>query len=518
MSSTAGPGSHSRQTRSGATFSAWDTPFSVVRAVASFNLKEAILQALYIQEIGHDLNDATDSPPAMDNIPRSADSSPLSSPLSSPPSSRAPSPALTPVSTVNPPSPVKSKKKTRRSKRHDKKETATGSNSTHRPPEPPGSTQKKSSKHNRNSTKHSHDSRANKRRKTRDPTNTEARPATVSRVLEQSVPLVANEDAERLTEESSGYIGRDYCDGSKATHNLDQVLAMGLELVKWDASFSAPIVDSGDRIFGALVEKPPNDPDWQSVQQDAADALEANRGHLHLSQEQMDHRRGPFPAVSRGNSMGGGQKYPKPLEESASNKRVVEHLVSLPAFNRLAGWASSAFAMWAPKLYKKYSDTMKNLKQHDPSFKFNWSTSIFAAATFNFGPQTVTYVHQDYLNYVFGWCAVTALGNYDYHRGGHLILWDLRLVIEFPPGATILIPSAYLRHSNTTIGPGERRYSFTQYTAGGIFRFVEDGFRTRASMSDRERKKKEKKARDGVSAGMNLYSTLAELRASSEQL
>lgn len=57
-------------------------------------------------------------------------------------------------------------------------------------------------------------------------------------------------------------------------------------------------------------------------------------------------------------------------------------------------------------------------------------------------------------------------------------MWDLGLVIEFPPGATILIPSALLRHSNVPISDNERRYSLTQYTAGAIFRYVYNGFKS----------------------------------------
>ncbi|MDQ1532191.1 MAG: hypothetical protein QOE37_2344 [Microbacteriaceae bacterium] len=49
-------------------------------------------------------------------------------------------------------------------------------------------------------------------------------------------------------------------------------------------------------------------------------------------------------------------------------------------------------------------------------------------------------------------------------------------MIEFPPGSTVLIPSACLYHSNTAIQAGERRYSFTQYTSGGLFRWVDQGF------------------------------------------
>ena len=70
-----------------------------------------------------------------------------------------------------------------------------------------------------------------------------------------------------------------------------------------------------------------------------------------------------------------------------------------------------------------------------------------------------------------------ALGDFNAKKGGHLILWDCGLVIEFPAGSTILIPSAMVAHSNTAISQDERQYSFMQYTAGGLFRWVENGFK-----------------------------------------
>lgn len=89
-----------------------------------------------------------------------------------------------------------------------------------------------------------------------------------------------------------------------------------------------------------------------------------------------------------------------------------------------------------------------------------------------------TFKHRDILNLPFGWCAVTALGKFDPTLGGHLILWDLGIAVEFPAGSTILIPSATLTHSNLPVQQGEIRMSFTQYASGGLFRFVHNGFRT----------------------------------------
>ncbi|KAF8127507.1 hypothetical protein K438DRAFT_1612418, partial [Mycena galopus ATCC 62051] len=114
----------------------------------------------------------------------------------------------------------------------------------------------------------------------------------------------------------------------------------------------------------------------------------------------------------------------------------------------------------------------------------NHGHSAFAAATINFGPRTITKCHIDGLNLAWGWCSITALGNFDADRGGHLVLWDLKLIIYFPPGLTILIPFAILRHLNMGIGEEETRYSFTQFSAAGLFQWVNNGFKSNLTVSE----------------------------------
>ena len=137
---------------------------------------------------------------------------------------------------------------------------------------------------------------------------------------------------------------------------------------------------------------------------------------------------------------------------------------------------SAAVANWAPEFHVYSAECLSQLHDHNPSLKCNFPSSIFASTTYNLGPRTVCFKHKDFANLSFGWCAVTALGAFNYKKGGHLILWDCHLVIEFPPGCTILLLSAILMHSNTSILPKETRYSFMQYTAGGLFQWVENGF------------------------------------------
>ena len=98
------------------------------------------------------------------------------------------------------------------------------------------------------------------------------------------------------------------------------------------------------------------------------------------------------------------------------------------------------------------------------------SVRVFPCRSFNFGPQTVTVPHVDQGNLAQGWCSITAVGE------GHLVLWNYGLAITFPPGSTILIPSALLIHSNTPIRDGETCYTIVQYAAGGIFHWIKRGF------------------------------------------
>jgi hypothetical protein len=129
----------------------------------------------------------------------------------------------------------------------------------------------------------------------------------------------------------------------------------------------------------------------------------------------------------------------------------------------------------------------------------------------------VSFTHTDPSNLPYGWCAITSLGPFDSKQGGHLVLWDLQLVIEFPPGSTILIPSAVLRHSNTAIQKGEERYSFTQYTAGGLFRWVDHGFQKEdeyyAGLSKEEAVEEEEAMQGRWKMGLGLFSTLDELKS-----
>lgn len=91
-------------------------------------------------------------------------------------------------------------------------------------------------------------------------------------------------------------------------------------------------------------------------------------------------------------------------------------------------------------------------------------------------------------------------------------------MIEFPSGSTILIPSATVHHGNTALQPGEMRCSVTQYCAGGLFRWVDYGFKSAKSLLSEQGGKERKRDIDALSGGrwersLGLISKIDELDA-----
>lgn len=143
------------------------------------------------------------------------------------------------------------------------------------------------------------------------------------------------------------------------------------------------------------------------------------------------------------------------------------------------------FAFYFPKIFQHYSTNLCALFSRHPYLEHNFANSIFPVCTFNASPQSVCLEHVDSANFAGGGCPISSSGSYDPTLGGHLILFDWKVYIEFPPGSTIIIPSSSLAHGNTPVQPGETRVSFTQYCAGGLFRWVGCGFRSLKSCSNR---------------------------------
>ncbi|KAJ6527047.1 hypothetical protein B0H19DRAFT_970015 [Mycena capillaripes] len=245
------------------------------------------------------------------------------------------------------------------------------------------------------------------------------------------------------------------------------------------------ILDIYGRIIAILLGRP-EDPEWDEVVRKAAHAMNRARRAGFASgafrAADAEHRHGRFPVLATGVSFGGGQQRPGNLVNGRKRQKIINNLLKNKSIRRLARFQSSGMARYAPKLWRYYADTLRLLFEHHPGLEHNFSNSIFPAATFNLCPTVVTDEHADIANCVHGLCGVTSAGDFDHTKGRQMYLKQINMVIDFPSGASMLIPSAFVDHGNTAIEPGETQLSFTQYAAGGLFRWVKYGFRTAKSV------------------------------------
>ncbi|KIP07578.1 hypothetical protein PHLGIDRAFT_70801, partial [Phlebiopsis gigantea 11061_1 CR5-6] len=181
---------------------------------------------------------------------------------------------------------------------------------------------------------------------------------------------------------------------------------------------------------------------------------------------------------------------------------------------------SASFAYYAPKMFQYYVNTLGQLYERHPHLVPPGGAradgmGVFSARCPNLDKKSVAYLHNDHANLAFGWCAIQSLGNFDPKKGGHLILQQLGVVVEFPPGATVLIPSAIVTHGNTPIQEHERRSSLVHYSSGGLFRWVEYGFRTwndfKAADPIRAAQVWEERTTKRVDFALSLFSKASEL-------
>ncbi|KAJ6480177.1 hypothetical protein C8R45DRAFT_832350 [Mycena sanguinolenta] len=281
-----------------------------------------------------------------------------------------------------------------------------------------------------------------------------------------------------------------------------------------------PLVDRQRRVCGVLGGAPHDACAWKGVTDSAFALLKERRHRICLPEDQLHHRRAheqeAFPALARGWSHGGVQTEPGELCQNVANTHLTDELLTHEFFRRIALFANnSALLLVGPAALCLLLVTDALLSGWKPSMRPNFVGSMFAACTFNFGPHAICAPHLDFANLAWGWCAITALGDFNPDVGGHLILWDLHLIIRFPLGSTILLLSAIVRHSNVPIHSHERRCSFVQYTTGGLFRWVRNGFKTDevwiAGASRAE--KAEHAAEDKMqwATGMNMLSIIDDM-------
>ncbi|KAL0569155.1 hypothetical protein V5O48_012818 [Marasmius crinis-equi] len=260
--------------------------------------------------------------------------------------------------------------------------------------------------------------------------------------------------------------------GHTSLYTIPQLKAeFGFKHIQWDGQTPMPIVDSTGQVISCLFGRP-NDPAYDQTLESLFDKVVQITDEKGFAQEGDSHRGEKFKAYNCGIAMPMGSLFKTfglrlhTKYKTALNK-TIDHIEEL----------------------RKEEEQQTGKPLNIKPLKCNFTDSVFLCCTFNFGRNVWTYKHWDFFNWPFGWCFNTALGQFNAMKGGQLVLWELKLIIYFPAGSTVTIPSAVVTHSNIPI-PTELQDT--------------DRLRWREMMANKEKAYLQR---------MELFSTLDELMA-----
>ncbi|KAF7776560.1 hypothetical protein Agabi119p4_4953 [Agaricus bisporus var. burnettii] len=292
--------------------------------------------------------------------------------------------------------------------------------------------------------------------------------------------------------------------------------AKDYRVVKWDGIRPIALVDRQGRIFAVLAGQPP-EKTWAERCMSLFNIMsdESERAKK-LETKYHNHGRGFYPSIASGITFAPGYQHPHNLSLSPTASRLVDNPTRTSLENNCQRFAESAMDVFAPNLFRYYQHHIQLLeKNHNYGhLRHNLQGGIYTSKSSNYPPRAYTAPHRDVMNLAFGWCAVFALGSFDATHGGHLVIHNLRIAIEFPHASCILLPSSILWHSNVPIASGEQRASLTFYTPGCLFRFIDNHFFVEKNLEkvhyDEWRRLQEEKI-ERKSYACDFYSTVQEI-------
>ncbi|KAJ3557640.1 hypothetical protein NP233_g11688 [Leucocoprinus birnbaumii] len=310
-------------------------------------------------------------------------------------------------------------------------------------------------------------------------------------------------------------------------HDLQYYIDCGYKVVEWDGIETIPLLDDQDRIFMVLAGRP-NSPEYVVACDDLynfiTDTLTMASANSKFPDELRHHKRGNYTTLDAGIAYSQGMTTLSNHSLVGVVQEAANTILSSDLVNRVQGHLDATHAKFAPKLHaftRRYvRKVFKKSRFHRKLRRLN-KQSFYVCASANSGSKALTTRHTDEMNLGFAWCGVLNVGDFDPLLGGHLVLEELRFVVQFPPNSAILLPSACIHHCNTTIQEAEKRAVLTFYNPGGMFRYIDNYCMTEKELWKQNRSHfvmiQMKKA-TRYQRALKLFSTLAELKDHIESL
>ncbi|KAI0315399.1 hypothetical protein OF83DRAFT_1084988 [Amylostereum chailletii] len=203
----------------------------------------------------------------------------------------------------------------------------------------------------------------------------------------------------------SGYMGKPGSQECKRRRlvSMEELLESGTNLVRWKDDESIGLYDCKGYLSALAVPTPRDNPTYRMAVKEASAALIHVATSCKYFPDQHNHCRGDSMGTGR---MAAGNISPRLEHQGEASRFLACH----PVFLSIVGHINAALKASAPKLH----DHIKTLVDNP------FDNGVYPACTFNLGPQVVTYLHKNNMSLPYGWCAVTALGNYAPELRGHI--------------------------------------------------------------------------------------------------
>ncbi|KAG6808336.1 hypothetical protein H0H92_004438 [Tricholoma furcatifolium] len=121
--------------------------------------------------------------------------------------------------------------------------------------------------------------------------------------------------------------------------DLQEALDAGYTLIQWDGKTCRPLTTAEGKVFIILVGQP-DDPTYKDAHQAAYDVLEHEGAKATFTPSKTQHKRGTFPALNVGVTMGMGARYPTNAC-TGKHEELLARLTSNKHIVRLANFADS---------------------------------------------------------------------------------------------------------------------------------------------------------------------------------
>ncbi|KAH6893872.1 hypothetical protein BKA70DRAFT_1232722, partial [Coprinopsis sp. MPI-PUGE-AT-0042] len=162
---------------------------------------------------------------------------------------------------------------------------------------------------------------------------------------------------------SCGYQAKN-SDGSykPVVPNLDELLAEGFTYEKWDGRQA--------RLYGVHCYAVAQG--FEGVLEGAYEAIAEAEKKMKFKEKELNHRRGNYGQVTTG--------VPASNLKHKRHDKIIAELLQNKDIQRIAGFASAAFKMCAPRLYEEYRIIFNKLFETMPGLNRNFARSVWTAA------------------------------------------------------------------------------------------------------------------------------------------